>query len=101
MYTTVRKYEGVTNSQEASRKVQEGFVPLISAMPGFVEYQWVDLGHGAMLSISVFEALGHAIDSNQAAAAWVAKNLPSVMAQPSRIENGRVVARRSASPAKV
>jgi hypothetical protein len=100
MYTTVRKYEGVVNSQEASRKVQEGFVPLIAAMPGFVEYQWVDLGQGAMLSISVFDALGHAIDSNQAAASWVAKNLPSVMAQACRIENGRVVARGSASNPK-
>lgn len=100
MYTTVRKYEGVTNSQEASRKVQEGFVPLISAMPGFVEYQWVDLGQGAMLSISVFDVLGHAIESNQAAAAWVGKNLPSVMALSSRIENGRVVVRRSASNPK-
>jgi hypothetical protein len=100
MYTTVRKYEGVTNPQEASRKVQEGFVPMISAMPGFVEYQWVDLGHGAMLSISVFDVLGHAIESNQAASSWVAKNLPSVLAQPSRIENGRVVARKSASNTK-
>ena len=97
MYTTVRKYEGVTNPQEASRKVQEGFVPLISAMPGFVEYQWVDLGQGSMLSISVFDVLGHAIESNQAAANWVAKNLPTVMALASRIENGRVVVRRSAS----
>lgn len=101
MYTTVRKYEGVANAQEASRKVQEGFVPLIAAMPGFVEYQWVDLGQGAMLSISVFDALADAIDSNQAASAWVAKNLPSVMAQPSRIENGRVVARKSESNTKV
>jgi hypothetical protein len=81
--------------------VQESFVPLISAMPGFVEYQWVDLGQGAMLSISVFDALAHAIDSNQAASSWVAKNLPSVLAQPSRVENGRVVARRIMSNTKV
>jgi len=99
MYTTVRKYEGVTNPQEASRKVQEGFVPLISAMPGFVEYQWVDLGQGVMLSISVFDVLGHAIESNQAAAGWVAKNLPSVMGQPCRIESGRVVVRNSSKQA--
>jgi hypothetical protein len=101
MYTTVRKYEGVTNSQEASKKVQDGFLPLIAAMPGFVEYQWVDLGNGSMLSISVFDALAHAIDSNQAASTWVAKNLPSVMAQPSRIENGKVVVRRGMSNTRV
>jgi len=91
MHTSVRRYEGVTHPQEASKKVQEGFVPLISAMPGFIEYQWVDLGQGAMLSISVFETLETAIDSNHAASSWVAKNLPAVMASAPRIENGRVV----------
>jgi hypothetical protein len=97
MYTSVRKYEGVTNPLEAARKVQEGFVPLISGMAGFVEYQWIDIGKGAALSISVFDDLAHAIDSNQAAAGWVAKNLSSILTQAPRIENGRVVAHKSMS----
>lgn len=95
MFTSVRKYEGVSNPQEVSKKIQEGFVPLISAMPGFIEYQWIDLGQGAMLSVSVFESLAHAIDSNQAASGWVATNLPSFLAPASRIESGRVVAHKS------
>jgi hypothetical protein len=36
MYATVRRYEGVTDPREATRRVNEGFVPLISQVPGFV-----------------------------------------------------------------
>jgi hypothetical protein len=37
VHTTVRKYEGVRNPAEAAKKIEQGFVPLISGMPGFVE----------------------------------------------------------------
>jgi hypothetical protein len=40
MYATTRRYEGVTDPGEAGRRVNEGFVPLISKMPGFVAYYW-------------------------------------------------------------
>jgi hypothetical protein len=95
MHTTVRKYEGVADPAGAAKKIEQGFVPLISEIPGFVEYFWVDLGHGAMLSISVFEDLAHAIESNQLAAGWVAMNMPTLLPQASRIESGRVLARKS------
>jgi hypothetical protein len=91
MYTSVRRYEGVSNPQEATRQIQAGFLPVISALPGFVGYQWIDLGHGSMLSISVFDNLANAIDSNHAAARWVAKNLPMLLAPAARIESGRVM----------
>ncbi len=100
MHTTVRKYEGVANPAEAARKIEQGFVPLIAGIPGFVEYFWVDIGHGAMLSISVFEDLAHAIESNQLAAGWVAMNMPSLLPQASRIESGKVVTRRSSLRAR-
>lgn len=97
MHTTVRKYEGVTDPEEAAKRIQEGFVPLISGIPGFIEYFWVDLGEGAMLSISVFEDLGHAIESNQLAAGWVAMNMPSLLPQACRVESGKVVARKGSA----
>src|SRR6266480_7850636 len=100
MHTTVRKYEGVGNPTAAAAKIQQGFVPLISGIPGFVEYFWVDLGQGAMLSISVFEDLAHAIESNQLAAGWVAMNMPSLLPQACRIESGKVLARRNSAAAK-
>jgi hypothetical protein len=44
MHATVRRYEGVTDPSEAGRRVNEGFVPLISQIPGFVALYLVDAG---------------------------------------------------------
>ena len=54
-YVSVRRYEGVTDSREAGRRVADGFVPLIRAVPGFVAYYWIDAGGGVMISASIFE----------------------------------------------
>ena len=53
MYVAVRRYEGVTDPQKAGQLVDEGFVPLISEIEGFVAYYWVDAGDGVMVSTSV------------------------------------------------
>ena len=92
MYASIRRYEGVTNPKEAAKRVKEGFIPLISGMPGFVEYLWIDLGKEVMMSVSAFDSLAHAIDANQAAASWVQANLASVLPKNPRIEGGQVVA---------
>jgi hypothetical protein len=93
MHTTVRKYEGVSDPEEVARKIQQGFVPLIAGMPGFVEYFCADLGQGAILTVSVFQDLAHAIESNQLAAGWVAMNIPSLLPQACRVEASRRTAK--------
>ena len=71
MYATVRRYEGVTDRSEVARLVNEGFVPLISQIPGFVAYFWVDAGGGVMISTSVFQDQAGAEESNRRAADYV------------------------------
>ena len=71
MYATVRRYEGVSNPTEAAQRVNEGFVPLISQIPGFVAYYWVDAGGGVMISTSVFQDQASAEESNRSAADYV------------------------------
>ena len=92
MYATVRRYEGVTNPSEAARRVNEGFVPLISQIPGFVAYYWVDAGGGVMISTSVFQDQASAEESNRRAADYVRQNLVSVLPNPPQITAGEVVA---------
>jgi len=92
MFATVRRYEGVKDPETAARKVDEVFVPLISALPGFVEYFWIDLGNNAMMSITIFESLAEAIDANKQASIWVRNHLASVLAPSVRIEAGSIVA---------
>ena len=92
MFSTVRRYEGVKDPVAAAKKVDEVFVPLISALPGFVEYLWIDLGNGAMISITIFKSLSEAIEANEKARIWVKEHLSSVLAPSVRIEAGSIVA---------
>ena len=92
MYATVQRYEGVSNPTEAAQRVNEGFVPLISQIPGFVAYYWVDAGGGVMISTSVFQDQASAEQSNRSAADYVRQNLVSVLPNPPQITAGDVVA---------
>ena len=92
MYATVRRYEGVTDPSEAGRRVNEDFVPLISQIPRFVAYYWVDVGGGVMISTSVFEDKAGAEESNRRAAEWVRQNLAPLFPNPPQITAGEVVA---------
>jgi hypothetical protein len=91
-FATVRRYEGVTDPAAAAAQVDKIFVPFISSLPGFIEYYWIDLNGGAMLSITVFKTLTDAIAANEKAGVWVKDNLSSVLPPASRMEAGAIVA---------
>ena len=96
MYATVRRYEGITNPREAGRRVDESFVPLLSQMPGFVAYYWVDAGGGVMISTSVFQDQASAQESSRKAADWIRQNnLASLYPNPPQITAGEVVAHKA------
>ena len=93
MYATVRRYEGVTNPDEAGKRVREGFVPLISEHRGFVAYYYVDDSEeGVIFSISVFEDQADVEDSNRLAADFVKENLAELLPNPPMITSGEVTA---------
>ena len=92
MYVAVRRYEGVTDPQKAGQLVDEGFVPIISEMPGFVAYYWVDAGDGVMVSTSVYEHKDAEEQSNFRAGEFVAEHLASLMPNPPQVTTGEVVA---------
>jgi hypothetical protein len=92
MFASARRYEGVTDSEAAAKMVDVIFVPLISKLPGFVEYFWIDLGDGAMMSITIFETLSEAIKANEKSRIWVKEYLSPVLSPSVRIEAGSIVA---------
>jgi len=85
----------VTDPNEAARRVNEGFVPIISQVPGFVAYYWVDAGGGVMVSTSVFEDQAGAEESNRRAADWVRQNIAPLLPSPPQITAGEVVAHKA------
>jgi hypothetical protein len=95
MYVAVRRYEGVTDPKEAGRLVDEGFVPIISEIPGFVAYYWVDAGDGVMVSTSVFEHKDAEEESTFRAGEFVAQNLSPLLPNPPQVTAGEVVAHKA------
>jgi hypothetical protein len=95
MYATVRRYEGVTDPSEVGRQVQEGFIPIISEMPGFVAYYFVDAGDGVMVSTSIFEHKDAEEQSNWRAGQFVAQHLAPLLPNPPQITAGELVAHKA------
>ena len=90
MYAVVRRYEGVTDPAEAARLVNEGFVPLMRQVSGFVAYYWIDAGDGVMVSTSVFQDQAGAEESISTAADFVRDHLASVLPHPPEVMAGEV-----------
>ena len=92
MYAVVRRYEGVTDPAEAGRQVNEGFLPLLRQVQGFVAYYWVDAGGGVMVSMSVFQDPTGAEESTDRAGDFVRDRLASLLPNPPQVTAGEVVA---------
>ena len=92
MYVAVRRYEGVTDSQKVAQLVEEDYMPIISEMPGFVAFYWVDAGDGVILSTSVFDHKDAEEQSNIEAGEFVAEYLAPLMPNPPQVTTGEVVA---------
>jgi hypothetical protein len=95
MYVAVRRYEGVTDSRKVGQLVDEGFVPIISEIPGFVAYYFVDAGDGVMISTSVFDNRSAEEESNWRAGEFVAQHLAPLLPNPPQIAGGDVVAHKA------
>ncbi|MFB7927548.1 MULTISPECIES: hypothetical protein [Streptomyces] len=92
MHAVIRRYEGVTDPAEAGRRVNEGFVPLLREVRGFVAYYWVDAGGGVMVSTSVFEDRAGAEESTERAGGFVRERLAELLPHPPQVTAGEVVA---------
>ena len=85
----------MTDPSEAGRLVEEGFIPIISEMPGFVAYYMVDAGDGVVVSTSVFEHKDAEEQSNWRAGDFVAQHLAPLLPNPPQITAGELVAHKS------
>src|SRR5688500_7715010 len=66
MFAVIRRYnthEGT--AEKIVQRVREGFIPLVSKLPGFVSYDVVRSPDGGLVSMSVFESREAAEASNR------------------------------------
>ena len=85
MFAAIRYYRTDPDSiDEVTRRVQEGFVPVIRDTAGFVSYLLLAASErqGAIVSVSVFEDQESAEESNRKAEDWVRQNLSELLPSP-------------------
>ena len=97
MYVAVRRYEGVSDPQKVAQLAEEGFVPIISELPGFVAHYTLDAGDGVMVGISVFEHKDAEEESTFVAGEFVAEHLEPLLPNRPQITAGEVVAYKGTS----
>ncbi|HEY3417749.1 MAG TPA: hypothetical protein VGM23_12770 [Armatimonadota bacterium] len=97
MFASIRRYK-TTDAAEVTRRVNQGFVPLISEQPGFVAYYVLDSSDGAWTSVSIFQDRAGAEHSNQLAADWARQHVADLLVEGPDITAGEVVAQAPAQP---
>jgi heme-degrading monooxygenase HmoA len=101
MYVTVRRYKIAPGSTaELKRRIQQEFLPIISKVPGFIEYFWMSAGENEMFSVNVFQDRAGADESVKAAANYVRKNLTSLLPNPPEVISGEVVTHQTKAEAE-
>ena len=96
MYASVRRY-GIdpASLDELKGRVEEGFVPIVSGVPGFVAYYVVSSGDGEVVSINIFENKAGADESTRRAADWVGENLASLLPNAPEVAAGEVIVHKT------
>jgi heme-degrading monooxygenase HmoA len=94
MFAAIRYYQAEPPSiDEVVRRGEEGFVPVVRNMAGFVSYFVLipTEREDEIVSVSVFENRESAEESNGKAAEWVAQNLGELLRPSPEFADGKVV----------
>ena len=93
-YAIIRRYEGLDprTIDEVRRRVNEGLLPIISQIPGFLAYCALHTGGDVVASVSIFEDRAGADESTRRAAGWVKEHLADLVPHPPQFTAGTVIA---------
>lgn len=83
MYVAMRAYRANPGSaDEIKRRVQEGFVPLVSQIPGFSAHHLMGGPNDTVVSVSLFEDQAGADESSRIVADWAEQHLSGLLQAP-------------------
>ena len=91
MFAVIRRYQVEPGAvDEITRRVQDGFVPLIRQVPGFVDYYLLDTGNGTIVSLTVYQDRAGEEASVRLAAEFVQQHLAQLIPNPPEVTVGEV-----------
>lgn len=71
MYATIRQYDiQLAKTGDVMKSIQGDFLPVISAVPGFLAYEAIDAGE-RLVTVSTFETQEGAAESTRRAAKYL------------------------------
>src|SRR2546429_529074 len=92
MYAAIRRGQtALSTLDEVKRKIEQSFVPIVSAVPGFIAYYAVHTGNGVVVTISLFEDQAGAEESSRRSAEWVKQNPAYLLLTPIDGSAGEVI----------
>jgi hypothetical protein len=86
LYASIRKYRGMRSPEEAAKRAEKGFVPILKQLGGFKGYYLIDCGGGIVATISLFDTRETTLASNEKASAWVKANLADLVGEEKQPE---------------
>jgi antibiotic biosynthesis monooxygenase len=90
-YMAIRRYHIIPGTgEEFLHRVQAGFVPIISRMPGFIAYDALQIGNDQIVSISVFNTPVGVIESTPRALQWIQENIAGLIQGMPEVMAGQV-----------
>ncbi len=97
MFAAIRTY-GVTDIEELSELVKEGFLPIVESVPGFVAYYVVAAGDGVASSITICEDKTGVEESTSRSSEWVEEHALDFIQSGPAVVTGEVLAETAATP---
>ena len=90
MYASIRAYSGNRDLADTLAEREEDVRQVVGGIKGFKAYYLLKIAEGTT-TISVFEDQAGAEESNRAAAAWLAENLPDLDVAAPYVTAGEVL----------
>lgn len=97
MFASMRRYRLERGSMaELARRVDEDFAERLAAQPGFVSYEFINLGRGEFMTMSIFVGLEQAEASRELARRWTEENSDELEFPRVEAAHGEILVGRAA-----
>lgn len=91
MHVAIRRYKiNPGSNPEIARVATEGYLPIISTVPGFIAYYGIEAADDEYVAVAVFEDRTGAEESIRVAADFIRENLAPLLPTPPDITEGTV-----------
>lgn len=83
---------GSGSTAELARRIEEGNVPVVRAVPGFVSYHAFEAGEGIVASVLVFESQSGIDEAERRLSGWIENTMDEFEVEPLAVLEGDVFA---------